>query len=330
MKNPIVSLAGNRPKARYGPRYVTRVLRYFARALTIACLLSVANTASATDPDKVEWSRDWPRIRVLEGLNIVALTFGSYAVSEHWKPVKVANFRGGWLFDEAVRDGLRGRTSDVQNTFLDVGDYLYKGAVLAPYIIDSYIVALGIHQSADVAIEMTLINLQALGTTGVVTIAVERASGRARPYTDQCQPDGTTRDSAGRTLANGCYGDQDNQSFYSGHAAAVATMAGLTCVHHQHLPLYGGGFADLAPCLVMMTAATATGVSRIVGDRHWSTDVLMGWGVGALSGYVLPSLLHYGFGGGHPLGELKTVGARVIPLPQVYTGGAGLGLTGVF
>jgi len=308
----------------------TRTARLGAMALTIAGWLAAANTASATDPERVEWSRDWPRIRVVEGLNIAAMTLGSYAVSEYWKPAKSANFAGGWLFDNAIRDGLRGRTASVQNTALDIGDVLYKGAVLLPYIVDVYVVALGIHQSADVAVEMTLINLQALGMTGVVTLAVERGVGRARPYTDQCQPDGSTRDSAGRVLANGCGGDGDFQSFYSGHAAAVATMAGLTCVHHQHLPLYGGGLADLAPCVVMIGAATATGAARIVSDRHWSTDVLMGWGIGALSGYVIPSLLHYGFASGRPMGDIRTAGMHMVPVPQVFSGGAGMGLAGVF
>ncbi|WP_394851094.1 phosphatase PAP2 family protein [Pendulispora rubella] len=298
--------------------------------LTMACSSTLAETASASDPDKVEWSRDWPRIRVVEGLNIIAMTVGSAVVNEYWKPATSANSRGGWLFDNAVRDAMRGRTAGAQNWFIDAGDILYKSAVLLPYIIDVYVVALGIHQSADVAIEMTLINLQSLGTTGVVTLSVERGSGRARPYTDQCQPDGTTRDGSGRTLANGCGNDGDFQSFYSGHAAAVATMAGLTCVHHQHLPLYGGGVADLVPCLLMMGAAAGTGVSRVVADRHWSTDVLMGWGVGALSGYVLPSLLHYGFGGGRALGEIRTAGMHMVPVPQVYTGGAGMGFAGVF
>src|SRR5207253_5621614 len=51
--------------------------------------------------------------------------------------------------------------------------------------------------------------------------------------------------------------------FYSGHAAATATSAGLTCAHHQHLPLYGGGLADLVPCLVMSGVSIVTGISRI-------------------------------------------------------------------
>jgi hypothetical protein len=54
------------------------------------------------------------------------------------------------------------------------------------------------------------------------------------------------------------------------------------------------------------------------------------WGVGALSGYVLPAALHYGFGGGRPIGEIHTSLFDAVPIAQAYPGGAGVGLTGAF
>jgi hypothetical protein len=72
-------------------------------------------------------------------------------------------------------------------------------------------------------------------------------------------------------------------------------MAGLTCVHHQHLPLYGGGVADLAPCIGLIGASIADGLGRIVADKHYARDCHAGLGVGAFAGYVVPSLLHHGF-----------------------------------
>ncbi len=131
-------------------------------------------------------------------------------------------------------------------------------------------------------------------------------------------------------MLGSCGDSEAYKSFYSGHAAATATMAGLTCAHHQHLPLYGGGFADLAPCLAMIGVSLGAGATRIMADRHWATDVLTGWTVGALSGYVLPSVLHYGFGGGRPIGEMHVGGAHVMPTPLAYVGGAGFGLVGSY
>jgi membrane-associated phospholipid phosphatase len=298
-------------------------------ALLAALVILGATTARAADPDRVEWSPDWPRVRLLEGLNVAALTVASFEIDSQWQPRQSAGWRGGILFDGAVRDALRGRTQGAQSTASDLSDALYKGGVLAPYVIDVYLVALGVHQSADVAIQMTLIDMQSLGITGVVSLVAERSVGRTRPYVQDCGPDGVVRDATGHVLAQ-CGTGYDNESFYSGHAAATATMAGLTCAHHQHLPLYGGGFADLAPCLVMIGESLTTGVARVVADRHWATDVIAGWGVGAVSGYVLPSLLHYGFGKGRPVGEVHVGDARILPIPQAYAGGAGLSLIGSY
>jgi membrane-associated phospholipid phosphatase len=40
--------------------------------------------------------------------------------------------------------------------------------------------------------------------------------------------------------------------------------------------------------------ATSDGLLRIVGDRHYATDVLAGAAIGFGFGYGMPTLLHYG------------------------------------
>jgi len=305
-------------------------LRTWAALAAALATMTHAADAAATDPNRVEWSPDWPRVRLVDALAVVALTVGSYAIDRGWTPPSHALWRGPILFDDSVRSALRGRSLSTQQTASDASDRLYQLGVLAPYVVDVLLVDLGVHQNADVALQMGLIDMQSLGVTGVVTLATEHAVGRARPYVQDCGPDGVARDASGRPLLGVCGTSGDFQSFYSGHSAAVATMAGLTCAHHQHLPLYGGGIADLAPCVVMIGAATATGITRVIADRHWASDVVVGWGVGALSGYVLPSLLHYGFNSGKPVGEIDVAGARVLPIPQVFAGGAGFALAGSY
>jgi membrane-associated phospholipid phosphatase len=295
-----------------------------------AASFSFAPNASATDPDRVEWSKDWPRVRLAEVVDVVGLTAASYAIDAYWTPPHQANWNGPILFDNWVRNELRGRSYATQEFASDLSDDLYKGSTLAPYLIDVYFVALGVHQNADVALQMFMINLQSLGLSGVGTLAAEHAVGRARPYVRDCDAQGNVHDANGNLLYNHCDGVGDFQSFYSGHIAAVGTMAGLTCVHHQHLPLYGGGFADLAPCLLMIGAALTTGVARMVADRHWASDVTTGAIVAFGSGYLMPSALHYGFNGGKPIGEVQTKAFRFVPTPQVFPGGAGLSLNGMF
>jgi len=74
--------------------------------------------------------------------------------------------------------------------------------------------------------------------------------------------------------------------------------AGLTCAHHRHLPLYGGGWPDVAICVATLAAASSTAVLRVMSDRHYSSDALLGVGIGLASGWGLPEWLHYGAGDG--------------------------------
>jgi membrane-associated phospholipid phosphatase len=286
--------------------------------------------AWAGDPDRVEWTPAWPRFRLAEGIGTLAIGAEAIAVALTAEPPSHASWTGGILFDSAVRDALRGRTLSGQQRAADISAVLYIGGVIVPNVVDLGVVALGIHQSSDVAAQLTLINMQSFAIAGALSLTSEFAARRARPFVQDCRADRTVRDASGQPLLGSCSDTEAYKSFYSGHSAATATMAGLTCAHHQHLPLYGGGFADLAPCLAMIGLSLGTGVTRIIADRHWASDVLTGWTVGALSGYVLPSVLHYGFGGGRPIGEMRVGTALVVPTPLAFVGGAGFGLVGSY
>lgn len=98
---------------------------------------------------------------------------------------------------------------------------------------------------------------------------------------------GTARRAASATLLVFAY-----RSFLSGHAMASFTAAGLMCVHHEMLPLFGGGAPDAWACAWAVSVATLTSISRLAADEHWASDVLIGAGAGWLYGYYLPELLH--------------------------------------
>jgi len=310
------------PSERAAP---TRRLR---AVLALSLGILVPGTARA-DPDRVEWSDDWARVRLWEVADAVALTIGDTEIEDHVPVPAQARWRGGILFDDWARRTLRANTAAIQSTASTVSDYFYYGGTLVPFVLDNYFVTLDVHRSADVAVQMLVINMQALGVSGLVSLAAEHEVGRARPYTESCGLDGRVRDASGAVLQT-CGTSNDNRSFFSGHVAAVTTMAGLTCLHHQPLPLYGGGFADLAPCLAMMGLSVATGMLRLVYDEHWATDVMTAWAIGAVSGYVLPSLLHYGFGGGAPVGEVHAGDLTIAPTIAAFGGRLGAGVVGAF
>ena len=54
--------------------------------------------------------------------------------------------------------------------------------------------------------------------------------------------------------------------------------------------------SDLAACGVLLAATAGTAISRVVADRHYFTDGLMGAAIGFGAGYGLPWLLHYRYG----------------------------------
>ncbi len=68
--------------------------------------------------------------------------------------------------------------------------------------------------------------------------------------------------------------------FFSGHAAISATGAGLTCANHTRIALWGNRVADISACVLASLNALTTATTRVVADRHYASDVILGAGVG--------------------------------------------------
>ena len=290
------------------------------RAVLIGVIVLWASLpARAQEPRPLDWQPEWRRVSLLEGLALIPVGVALLLIETQWKPPEEPRWEGGILFDDAARDLVRGRSREAQTAGAELSDFLYLWGSALPVVLDVGVVALGVHRNPDLALQLLLIDLQSLSVAGLVALTAEHSVGRGRPYVEDCGPDGIVRDASGEPLRNSCGHGNDAKSFFSGHAAMTATVAGLTCVHHQRLPLYGGGFADLAPCLLTIGVSITTGIGRMVADMHWASDVIVGWGVGAFAGYVLPSLLHYDW----PAGPRSTV--ALVPLAS----GAALSWSGV-
>ena len=183
------------------------------------------------------------------------------------------------LLDHGARDLLRANTASRRAGAARISDVGFRSLVLAPYVLDVGTGALALHRNADVAAQLALIDFEVFTIAGLTQLLGSRVLGRARPYVSDCPPEGCT---------GGPY-----RSFLSGHAMASFTSAGLMCVHHEFLPLFGGGATDRWACAWAVVAASFTGTMRIVADEHWASDVLVGAGMGWLYGYYLPQLLHF-------------------------------------
>ncbi len=307
-----------------------RISRRISSLLALLGLLSWPALLRAAD-SALQWNPAHARFRTSESVVTGALALQAASVVLLY-PQPAANWRGGILFDDAIRDAVLLEGTGARASAARWSDNLYYGLLAYPLLVDTAIVTWGAHGSTDVANEMLAMNLEAYAFSGAIALTAEKI-GRVRPAERGCREDATYSPKCGNDVAL-------NASFASGHTALAFTSAGLTCAHHQHLPLYGGGAPDLAACLVALSAASATGVLRVMSDNHYTSDVLIGMGIGLFGGYGLPTLLHYGPGSaaGDSFESVLPIirmgkGAQAIAgvlAPRVGPNEAGLMLVGAF
>lgn len=117
--------------------------------------------------------------------------------------------------------------------------------------------------------------VEAIGLSGVVTGGIKGVAGRARPYRSPQEPGDWKLFSGTR--------DGARQSFPSGHTTAAFAFASAL---DRELRIAQPATARWAgPALY--TAAALTGLARMHSDNHWASDVVMGAGIGVVSGIVV-------------------------------------------
>ena len=282
-----------------------------ALATQLTLLTGIAQADQSPAPSRLVWNERWQRVT---GWNLAAtgaLAATSLGLTLGTSPGR--RWTGGILFDNAVRDAVRIEEPGLQDRVAKASDVIYPLLAIYPVVIDSGLVAWGVHGSSDVAAQTAVISLQSLTLAGTITITAISFAGRQRPRELGCEDDPTnTR----------CDDPGSNKSFFSGHSAAAFTAAGLICTHHAELPLYGGGAGDVLACSLGVFAATTVAAFRVMSDSHWPTDVALGSTVGAVSGFLVPRLLHYGFGASTSarvaFGPLLTPTARGLSLATAF------------
>lgn len=289
-----------------------------ALVLTLAAVFTLPAPARAEAPPpkrSLEWNPRWPTVQWWEYGATAALGLGLYYYEKHNVPPARPHWEGGVLFDDQLRSWLRAESPGGRARAQKISDVLWLSGSLYPAVVDLP-VALLVHRNPKVAWQLAMMDLEASALAGFVNRVLEFETGRARPSADRCASD--------RRYDELCGSTANNASFPSGHTIGIATAAGLTCVHHRYLPLYGHPIADAGACLLLTTATAVTATSRVIADRHHATDVLMGAGLGFGIGYGLPWLLHYR----HGASSATRAEARPLALPWVSGDAVGIAMVG--
>lgn len=235
---------------------------------------------------RLVWNPKWPRFRAIGYALTAASIAGALAVTLLLDYPDEPRWEGGTLFDNAIRNALRARSPGLRDGIRVASDLTLLITVVQAALVDGFLLPMA-DASWDVTWQLSLMNAQALSLNILIATLLFKAAARARPSYEQCKQD----PNFDPLCDTGSFA-----SFPSSHTSTAFTAAGLTCIHHANLPLYGGQPWDTVACAGAMTLATATGLFRIIGDRHYTTDVLVGGALGFTLGFLYPYVFHYSFG----------------------------------
>jgi membrane-associated phospholipid phosphatase len=237
--------------------------------------------APAERPHRLVWR--YPKFRWWEYAAAGAVSLGNISFEVLYQAEPRERWTGPILLDSGARDWMRADSKAGRLRADDVSDYLWHGStyyvlldgLLTPLVSDRF--------NTEVALQLTLLNWQAIGLAGLVARLTHVTVGRRRPMLEGCsnEPGAPTPCTF------------EGASFIAGHAMMTSANAGLACADHLALPLYGGGIADDLVCPVMVTTALSVGLLRIVADKHWLSDTVPAWLLGGGIGFGMPWLLHY-------------------------------------
>ena len=271
------------------------------------------DNAPAPDPDELVWR--WRPLAWYDYAVTGALVTGA-AIELALPPGSEsdeATRSGGVLIDDAVRDALVLGSNDDRHAVGSLSDFTLTLLVTYPFVVDAALVGWWVRDSPAVAWQMTVIDLQSLAFTSLMTGALKRAVDRERPVATACGRDPTYDQS--------CDAADKHYSFPSGHTSMSFTGASLICLHHAELGLYGQA-GDTIACAGGMLAASMTGLSRIAADKHYLSDVLSGALLGGISGGLMPWLLYYAW-------DTPPSADSAVVLPVVTDDQIGLSWTGL-
>jgi membrane-associated phospholipid phosphatase len=228
------------------------------------------------------WRSSWPTFSRLEGVATVSAGVATLVLALS-KPPQDARWQGGILFDDKVRNRLRLKSPSARERAGSIGELPYYAAGIIPLVVDPVLVGWLARDDPKAAFNLAAVALESFSYVGMLSYVSNRASARERPGSAECR----------RQHADGRGCEISTEAFWSGHTSIAAASAGIVCASHVYLPLWKYRALDAAACVVTTAGALGAGLSRVLSDRHYASDVIAGTAVGFGIGYAVPVLLHY-------------------------------------
>ncbi len=247
------------------------------------------------DPYNISLKRDWPYL--LTGT--VLLTTG-FVLFENDQVTPYTPVEVNALNRKDVNSFDRGATYNKSNSARQASDIiLFSSLVVMPMLFLSEN-----HTRKEIG-SLLVMTYEVLSINYGLTNIVKSVANRTRPYA--YNPDYTYEQRTDR---------ESRFSFYSGHTSVTASLTFLwaqvmTDYHPELTKAYKIGiwsFAALVPA--------TTGYLRVKAGKHYPTDVITGYAIGALTGVLIPHM--------HKMSNGKV---SVYPTRLLNTNGVGMTIT---
>jgi membrane-associated phospholipid phosphatase len=236
----------------------------------------LAEAQAAERESAKEWR--WRKAGVPEYVAVSIAAVGTAFFETQNREPDEAKWRHTNGFDETMRDIFRLESRTARDATQNASEFLMGIMIAAPFL--ETFSTLGVRDSSwSTQWQTQMVNVESFTFTSLVSSVLQNLFTRERPFVRNCE--------------NGdCEGYLKNRSMPSGHMAFALTGAGLICTHQKYQEIYDPE-TERSVCATGVGIAVVDGVLRIISDRHYTTDVLVGAAIGYFSGFILPRWLHY-------------------------------------
>jgi len=241
-------------------------MRLSITLLLLFLLTQITNAQKSTSPYEWKWRRDGIWTGAAIGGNVLGVL-----IIANKEPFSVAeiNQKRNAINDIIFLDRwAAGNNSKAASSLSDI-PFAISFATPFLLLLDDKI--------NDYSAQVLGIYIESLATTSALFTITAGLTNRARPYvySDTKSLNDKTSISATR-------------SFFSGHVAATASATFFAAKAYQDFHPNSAAIPYIYAGAAILPAAV--GYLRIKAGQHFLTDVLVGYGIGALAGYYIPEL----------------------------------------